>query len=174
MEAAGLIEKVEIGRPLRFHFEDIRKLPPPIIAFTGVAFSYSGKREDYLYKDLDFGIECVHSNPQGPTSIDFFSSMDSRIAILGANGAGKSTLLNLITGALQPVEGTVSKHNSLKLAKYSQHSADQLPYDSSPVEYFQSRFREQHADKDIMVRLPLGHFQSLHVYQFNRSSGERN
>ena len=77
--------------------------------------------------------------------------MDSRIAILGANGTGKSTLLNLITGALQPVEGTVSKHSSLKLAKYSQHSADQLPYDKSPVEYFQSRFAEQHGDKDIMV-----------------------
>ena len=59
MEAAGLIEKVETPRPLRFNFEDVRKLPPPIIAFNEVAFSYSGKREDYLYKDLSFGIECV-------------------------------------------------------------------------------------------------------------------
>jgi ATP-binding cassette subfamily F protein 2 len=79
--------------------------------------------------------------------------MDSRIAILGANGTGKSTLLNLITGALQPVRGTVSKHSNLKLAKYSQHSADQLPYDKSPVEYFQSRFAEAYPDKDLMVRL---------------------
>lgn len=36
--------------------------------------------------------------------------MDARIAILGANGTGKSTLLHLITGALQPTVGTVSKH----------------------------------------------------------------
>ena len=78
--------------------------------------------------------------------------MDSRVAILGANGTGKSTLLNLITGALQPVEGTVSKHANLKLAKYSQHSADQLPYDKSPVEYFQSLFAQQYPDKDVMVR----------------------
>ena len=62
MEAAGLIEKVESSRPLRFHFEDIRKLPPPIIAFDEVAFSYSGKKEDYLYKNLSFGIECVCSS----------------------------------------------------------------------------------------------------------------
>lgn len=57
MEAAGLIEKVEAPRPLRFHFEDIRKLPPPIIAFNDVAFSYSGKQKDYLYEHLSFGIE---------------------------------------------------------------------------------------------------------------------
>ena len=57
MEAAGLVEKVEQPRPLRFNFEGVRKLPPPIIAFTDVAFSYSGKREDYLYEKLSFGIE---------------------------------------------------------------------------------------------------------------------
>ena len=57
MEAAGLIEKVETPRPLRFHFEDVTKLPPPILAFNEVAFSYSGKKEDYLYQNLSFGIE---------------------------------------------------------------------------------------------------------------------
>jgi ATP-binding cassette subfamily F protein 2 len=77
--------------------------------------------------------------------------MDSRIAILGANGTGKSTLLNLITGALQPVEGTISKHASLKLAKYSQHSADQLPYNSPPLEYFQRLFAEKFPEKDLQV-----------------------
>ncbi|KIJ69690.1 hypothetical protein HYDPIDRAFT_104287 [Hydnomerulius pinastri MD-312] len=149
MEAAGLIEKVEVPRPLRFHFEDIRKLPPPIIAFTDVAFSYSGKKEDYLYKDLSFGID-----------------MDSRIAILGANGAGKSTLLHLITGALQPCEGTVSKHAALKLAKYSQHSADQLPYDKAPIEYFQSLFHEKYPEKDIQAwRQQLGRFGLTGAHQ---------
>lgn len=57
MEAAGLIEKVEQPRQLRFNFEDVNKLPPPIIAFDNVAFSYSGKKEDYLYQNLSFGIE---------------------------------------------------------------------------------------------------------------------
>lgn len=59
MEAAGLIEKVETPRPLRFNFEDVSKLPPPILAFNDVAFSYSGKRNDYLYQNLSFGIELV-------------------------------------------------------------------------------------------------------------------
>jgi ATP-binding cassette subfamily F protein 2 len=57
MEAAGLIEKVETAKVLRFNFEDVKKLPPPIIAFSDVAFSYSGKKEDYLYKELSVGID---------------------------------------------------------------------------------------------------------------------
>lgn len=57
MEAAGLIEKIEQPKPLSFAFEDINRLPPPIIAFDNVAFAYSGKKEDYLYKNLSFGIE---------------------------------------------------------------------------------------------------------------------
>lgn len=142
MEAAGLIEPVAQPRPLRFNFEDIRKLPPPIIAFNDVAFSYSGKREDFLYQDLSFGID-----------------MDSRIAIVGQNGTGKSTLLNLITGHLQSVDGTVSRHAGLKLGKYSQHSADQLPYDKTPVEHIQSSYKEKFPNKDVQFwRSQLGRF----------------
>lgn len=85
--------------------------------------------------------------------------MDSRIAILGANGTGKSTLLHLITGALQPCEGTISRHVSLKMAKYSQHSADQLPYDKSPIEYFQSLFHEKYPNMELQAwRAQLGRF----------------
>jgi len=142
MEAAGFIEPIESKRPLSFIFEDVSKLPPPIIAFSDVAFSYSGKKSEYLYEHLSFGID-----------------MDSRVAILGANGAGKSTLLNLISSQLQPCEGTISKHVGLKLGKYNQHSADQLPYDKSPLEYFESTFHEKFPEKDTMFwRQQLGRF----------------
>jgi ATP-binding cassette subfamily F protein 2 len=57
MEAAGLIEKIEVPKTLRFNFEDIRKLPPPIISFDDVAFSYSGQKKDYLYTHLNLAIE---------------------------------------------------------------------------------------------------------------------
>ncbi|WFD43037.1 ABC transporter ATP-binding protein arb1 [Malassezia psittaci] len=142
MEAAGLIEPVVQPKQLRFNFEDVRKLPPPIIAFNDVGFSYSGKKEDFLYKDLSFGID-----------------MDSRVAIVGQNGTGKSTLLNLITGALMPVEGSVQRHAGLKLGKYSQHSADQLPYDKSPMEYMEIMNKERFPDKDMQFwRGQLGRF----------------
>jgi len=142
MEAAGLIEKIEVPRLLHFNFENVSKLPPPILAFDEVAFSYSGKKEDYLYKKLSFGID-----------------MDSRIAILGANGTGKSTLLHLIMGVYQPCEGTISKHTQLKLAKYSQHSADQLPYDKTPLEYLESKYAIKYPEKDSQAwRQQLGRF----------------
>jgi len=142
MEAAGLVEPVVVPKQLRFNFEDVRKLPPPIIAFNDVGFSYSGKEEDFLYKDLSFGID-----------------MDSRVAIVGQNGTGKSTLLNLITGQLQPVTGSVQRHSGLKLGKYSQHSADQLPYDKSPLEYMESKYKEKFPDKDVQFwRGQLGRF----------------
>ncbi|EDP44057.1 hypothetical protein MGL_1454 [Malassezia globosa CBS 7966] len=142
MEAAGLVEPVVQPKQLRFNFEDVRKLPPPIIAFNDVGFSYSGKEEDFLYKDLSFGID-----------------MDSRVAIVGQNGTGKSTLLNLITGVLQPVAGSVQRHSGLKLGKYSQHSADQLPYDKSPLEYIESKYKEKFPDKDVQFwRAQLGRF----------------
>ncbi|BGP37263.1 ABC transporter ATP-binding protein arb1 [Rhodotorula kratochvilovae] len=142
MEAAGFIKRPMIPKDLHFNFEDVKKLPPPIIAFNEVAFAYDGDMNHALYKDLSFGID-----------------MDSRVAIVGQNGTGKSTLLNLITGDLQPIRGSVNRHPSLKLAKYSQHSADQLPYDQSPLEYFESRFKPKFPDKDIQYwRSCIGRF----------------
>ncbi|KIK03044.1 hypothetical protein K443DRAFT_121628 [Laccaria amethystina LaAM-08-1] len=99
MEAACFIEKIEYQKPLRFNFEDIRKLPPPIIAFDNMRFRIRGIR--ILYEKLSFGIH--YSRRQR------------------------------------------------KLARYSQHSADELPYDSCPIEYFQQLFSQKFLEKDIMA-----------------------
>ncbi|KAI8871555.1 P-loop containing nucleoside triphosphate hydrolase protein, partial [Ramicandelaber brevisporus] len=69
MEAAGLVEKVEAARQIKFNFTNAGKLPPPVLAFDDVSFAYSGKMEDCLYNDLELGIDC-----------------DSRIALVGPNG----------------------------------------------------------------------------------------
>jgi len=79
MMEAGLTPKVEPDPKFRFKFPNSQKLPPPVLAFQDVSFAYSGKKEDYLYTGLEFGIDC-----------------DSRIALVGPNGAGKSTLLKLM------------------------------------------------------------------------------
>ncbi|KAG4304473.1 hypothetical protein PORY_002183 [Pneumocystis oryctolagi] len=151
MEAAGLVEKVEQPKTVSFKFENVRKLPPPIISFNDVSFSYDGKSENTLYESLSFGID-----------------MDSRIALLGKNGAGKSTLLNLIMGNLIPTTGNISKNSGLKLAKYCQHSADQLPYDKSPLDYIQDKFKALYPERDVQQwRSHLGRFGLSGAHQTN-------
>lgn len=122
MEADGLIEPVVKDHVFSFSFQPCSKLTPPVLQFVDVAFSYSGKKEDYLYKKLDFGVD-----------------LDSRIALVGPNGAGKSTLLKLMCGDLMPVEGMIKRHNHLSIGRYHQHSVEQLDMSMTTLEYFRNK-----------------------------------
>ncbi|KAF0428195.1 P-loop containing nucleoside triphosphate hydrolase protein [Gigaspora margarita] len=149
MEAAGLVEKVEAPSTFKFKFSDVEKLPPPVLQFDQVSFSYNGSTnpKDLLYKDLDLAVD-----------------MDSRIALVGPNGVGKSTLLKLMIGELQPVQGRISRHTNLKLAKYSQHSADQLEMDLNPIEYMRKKFAHLNGDVDFW-RSQIGRYGLTGAHQ---------
>lgn len=127
MEEAGLLKPPFQESKFKFSFLGCGTLAPPLISFSDVAFSYSGKEEDYLYKNLSFGIDG-----------------ESRVSLVGPNGAGKSTLLNLMVHELQPTEGSVSHKSGLRIGRYHQHSADQLDFKLSPVEYIRSKYPELH------------------------------
>jgi ATP-binding cassette subfamily F protein 2 len=128
----GLVEMPFEDPTFRFEFPKTGKTPPPIISFSDVAFSYSGKREDYLFSGLSFGIDS-----------------DSRISLVGPNGAGKSTLLKLMVGENSPCEGTVSVKSGISIGRYHQHSAEVLDDDLTPVEYISKKFNDRYPDKGL-------------------------
>jgi ATP-binding cassette subfamily F protein 2 len=140
MEAAGLVEKVEPPPAYKFKFNETTKLPPPVLSFEDVYFSYSRRREDCLYRGINLGVD-----------------MDSRVALVGPNGAGKSTLLKLMMGEIDAIDGRVQRHSHLKLAKYSQHSNDQLNMEQTPIEYMRLKFAHLELDTDGWRR-QLGRF----------------
>lgn len=118
------VEKPTLREPtLTFKFPNCTRLAPPVLPFDDVSFSYSGKVEDYLYAGLNLGIDC-----------------DSRVALVGPNGCGKSTLLKLMSGALQPSEGSVKRHQHCVLGQYHQHSTEVLDNDASPLSFMRSQF----------------------------------
>lgn len=123
MEADGLIEAPPPEKLFDFNFFSAGPLPPPVLAFNDMSFSYSGKTSDLIYKNLEFGVDT-----------------ESRIALVGPNGAGKSTLLKLMAGTLSATSGTISRHSHLKIGVYSQHSADQLDLGACAVDYLRSKF----------------------------------
>ena len=106
-----------------FEFPDCDKLPSPVLPFDGVCFAYSGEKSDYLYENLDIGVDC-----------------DSRIALVGPNGCGKSTLLKLMAGELTPTQGDVKPHPSLLIGRYNQHSAEQLDPGKTVFGFFKSAY----------------------------------
>ena len=127
MEAAGLTPSPKAERTFEFAFPDCRKLPPPVLPFKDVTFSYPGADPNAppLLRNLEFGVDC-----------------DSRVALVGPNGAGKSTLLKLMTGECEPVGGSVGRHAHLRIGRYHQHSVDVLDEGASPVDFFAGAFEK--------------------------------
>merc|ERR1712194_345801 len=143
MVEAGLTEKPVPDPQYSFRFPDADKLPPPVMAFEDVCFSYSGKKEDYLYFDLSFGVD-----------------LDSRIALVGPNGAGKSTLLKLMRQELQPVQGEVKRHGHLRIGQYNQHSEEVLDLEKSPLDFFIDLYPEGIVTKDGKKKMDVDDWRS--------------
>lgn len=125
MVEAGLTEKPLSDPTYEFSFPDSEKISPPVMAFHNVSFSYSGKKEDHLYENLELGVD-----------------LDSRIALVGPNGAGKSTLLKLMLQQIEPTVGEVKRSGKLRIGHYNQHSEAVLDLEATPLQFLKDLYPE--------------------------------
>ena len=121
-----------------------RRLAPPLITLSKVAFAWGGGGGTRVFDGLDFEL-----------------SMDSRVALVGPNGCGKSTFIKLLGGALAPDEGDVDQANGrLRVGKYAQHVVEELPTSLTPVEHLHAVLGEGSIERGSpvyqQVRTELG------------------
>ncbi|AFY51205.1 ATPase component of ABC transporters with duplicated ATPase domain [Nostoc sp. PCC 7524] len=71
----------------------------------------------------------ISKSYNGRTLIQNFTyefSPEDRVGIIGGNGAGKSTLMNMITGRVEPDEGSIEIGSTIHIGYFDQHSEELL------------------------------------------------
>jgi elongation factor 3 len=90
------------------------------------------------------GVSLTYPGNTVPTikNITVRASMASRVACVGVNGAGKSTMIKVLTGELEPTEGTVWKFPNSRIGYIAQHAFHHIEshLDKTPNEYIRWRF----------------------------------
>lgn len=95
-----------------------RRLGKRILELEGVSKSYGGRRVF------------------APITYEF--GKGDRIGVVGPNGSGKTTLLNIVSGLVEPDEGSVVRGANTVAALYGQTSAS-LPMDARMLDFIRQR-----------------------------------
>ncbi|KAF5831548.1 hypothetical protein DUNSADRAFT_12961 [Dunaliella salina] len=106
------------------YLEGVKTKDKAILKMQKVGFTYPGAPKPTL------------------SDVSIYITLSSRVAVLGANGAGKSTMIRMLTGELEPCEGTVWKHPNLRIAYVAQHAFHHIEQhlDISANQYIQWRY----------------------------------
>jgi len=120
LEKQERIELPKKRKVMKFDFRSPQRSGEDVVALKSVSKAF-GKRT--IYDGFDFHIR-----------------RGERWCVMGKNGAGKSTLLKMISGALQPDQGTVRLGASLKMGYFSQQALDLLDAELTVWEQMQKDF----------------------------------
>ncbi len=116
----------------KFHFtfpqpcflEGVKSRGKVLLKMDNVCFTYPG------------------NNTPTIQDITIRASMASRVACVGVNGAGKSTMIKVLTGILEPTQGSVWKYPNLRIGYIAQHAFHHIEkhLDKTPNDYIRWRF----------------------------------
>ena len=95
----------------RFQFPDPPRTSRVVAELVGMTAGYDGTP---VLRDVTLHVE-----------------RGQKLALVGPNGAGKTTLLKMILGDLPPMEGTAEIGQSVTVARFEQHQADELDPDQT-------------------------------------------
>ncbi|CAE8703036.1 unnamed protein product, partial [Polarella glacialis] len=80
------------------------------------------------------GLVLGYPGLQLTSAFDLSLDLTSRVAVIGHNGSGKTTLLRTLSLEHPPLAGEVYIHPSLRVGYFSQHQAQELPFDKTCLE----------------------------------------
>jgi len=73
---------------------------------------------------------------------------DSRYALLGPNGAGKSSLIKTLVGDLNPLAGSVTQGEHLKIGYFAQHQLEALDLEANGILHLQ-RLKPKASEQEL-------------------------
>jgi elongation factor 3 len=115
-----------------------------ILRMTNITFTY--KAPDGTYD----------GRPPQLNNVTVQVSLSSRVACVGENGAGKSTMIKLLTGELEPDEGSgeVWKHPNCRVGYIAQHAFHHIEHhlDETANDYIRWRFANG-GDREEQIKI---------------------
>ena len=113
------MDQLESDSLMRIHFQYEDFSAKTLMDFENISFGHT--KDNLLFKDLSFSI-----------------NKKDRIGIIGKNGKGKSTLLNVIANELEPIQGKINSHQSVRKGHFGQTNVDRLTNSNTIIEEIQA------------------------------------
>ena len=106
--------------------EKLEKIEPPSRTELRAKFQFpEPPRTSRVVAELQ-GVTAGYDGIPVLRDVDVHVERGQKLALVGPNGAGKTTLLKMILGDIPPMEGTAEIGQSVTVARFEQHQADEL------------------------------------------------